>query len=77
MKTMILLLLELQVNHISIKKNHFHKNPLYFWMNADFEADNEFDKSGIVKKTTNTFNQNPVLYGYEKVSELDDILKNG
>ena len=26
-------------------KNHFHKNPLYFRIYADFEADNEKDDS--------------------------------
>ena len=34
-------------------KNHFHKNPLYFRINADFEADNEKDHSIIGNKTTN------------------------
>jgi len=28
-------------------KNHFHKNPLYFRIYADFEADNEKDNSCI------------------------------
>ena len=31
-------------------KNHFHKNPLYFRMYADLEADNEIDKSNRGKK---------------------------
>ena len=31
---------------------HFHKNPLYFRVNADFEADNEIDYSSIGNKTT-------------------------
>ena len=55
----------------------FHKNPLYFWINADFEADNEKDNSSIGKKTTNIYKQNPVLNGYRIVSELDDVLKSG
>ena len=29
---------------------HFHKNPLSFRSYADFEADNEINKSTIVKK---------------------------
>ena len=51
-------------------KNHFHKNPLYFRINADFEADNEKDNSSIGNKTTNIFEQNPVLNGYHIESEL-------
>ena len=34
-------------------KNHFHKNPLYFRIYADFEADNEKDNSIVGNKTTN------------------------
>ena len=34
-------------------KNHFRKNPLYFRIYADFEADNEIANSSIGKKTTN------------------------
>ena len=57
-------------------KNHFHKNPLYFRIYADFEADNEKDNSIIGNKTTNVFKQNPVLNGCHIVSELDDVLKS-
>ena len=32
-------------------KNHFLKNPLYFRIHADFEADNEKDNSSIGNKT--------------------------
>ena len=35
--------------HIHWKK-HFHKNPLYFRIYADFEADNEKDNSIVVIK---------------------------
>ena len=28
-------------------KNHFHRTPIYFRIHADFEADNENDKSSI------------------------------
>ena len=74
---MILLLLKLQVNHISIaKKKHFHKNPLYFRIYADFEADNEKHNSNIGDKTTNIYKQNAVLNGYHIVSELEDVLKS-
>ena len=38
-------------------KRHFHKNPLYFRIYADFEADKEKDNSFVVNKTTNIFNQ--------------------
>ena len=58
-------------------KKHFHKNPLYFRIYADFEADNEKDNSIIGNKTTNIYKQNPVLNGYHIVSELGDVLKNG
>ena len=53
-----------------------HKNPLYFRINADFEADNEKDNSSVGKKTTNIYKQNPVLNAYELVSELEDVLQN-
>ena len=57
-------------------KKHFHKNPLYFRIYADFEADNEKDNSIIGNKTTNIYKQNPVLNGYHIVSELEDVLKS-
>ena len=58
-------------------KNHFHKNPLYFRIYADFEADDEFDKSNIGNKTTNIYNQNPILIGYYIITELEIFLKSG
>ena len=58
-------------------KNHFHKNPLYFRIYADFEADNEKDNSIVGNKTTNIYKQNPVLNGYRIVSELEDVLQSG
>ena len=57
-------------------KIHFHKNPLYFWIYADFEADNEKDNSIIGNKTTNIYKQNPVLNGYYIISELEVVLKS-
>ena len=60
-------------------KKHFHKNPLYFRIYADFEADNEKDNSKIGKKTANIYKQNPVLNGlngYHIISELEDVLKS-
>ena len=57
-------------------KKHFHKNPLYFRIFADFEADNEKDNSIIGNKTTNVHKQNPVLNGYYIVSEMEDVLKS-
>ena len=57
-------------------KNHFHKNPLYFRIYADFEADNEIYNSSIGNKTTKIYKQNPVLNGYHIESELEDVLKS-
>ena len=57
-------------------KKHFHKNPLYFRIYADFEADNEKDNYIVGNKTSNIYKQNPVLNGYYIVSELEDILKS-
>ena len=57
-------------------KKHFHKNPLYFRIYADFEADNEKDNLCIGNKTTSIYKQNPVLNGYHMVSELEDVLKS-
>ena len=62
-------------SHLQWKK-HFHKNPLYFRIYADFEADNEKDNSIVGNKTTNIYKQNPVLNGYHIVSELEDVLKS-
>ena len=58
-------------------KKHFHKNPLYFRIYADFEADNEKDTTIIGNKTTNVYKQSPVLNGHRIVSELEDVLKSG
>ena len=63
-------------SHIYWKK-HFHKNPLYFRIYADFEADNEKDDTCIGNKTTNIYKQNPVLNGYHIISELENVLKSG
>ena len=41
-------------SHLHWKK-HFHKNPLHFRICADFEADNEKDKSSIGNKKTNIY----------------------
>ena len=62
-------------SHLHWEK-YFHKNPLYFRIYADFEADNEKDNTCIGNKTTNIYKQNPVLNGYHIVSELGDILKS-
>ena len=58
-------------------KRHFHKNPLYFRIYADFEADNEKDNRVIGNKTTHFYKQNPVLNGYRIKSELEDVLQSG
>ena len=57
-------------SHLQWKKQ-FHKNPLYFRIHADFEADNEKDNSNVGNKTTNNYKQN----GYHIVSELEDVLE--
>ena len=57
-------------------KKHFHKNPLYFRIYANFEADNEKDNSIRGNKTTNIYKQNPVLNGYHIISELDVLRSN-
>ena len=56
---------------------HFHRNPLYFSINADFEADNDFDNSSIGKTTSIICEQNPALNGFHIKSELNDILQSG
>ena len=58
-------------------KNHFHKNPKFFRIYADFEADNGKDNSSIGNKTTNTYTQNPILNGYHIESEMEGVLKSG
>ena len=62
-------------SHLNWKKD-FHRNPLYFRIYVDFEADNEKDISIVGNKTTNIHKQNPVLNGYHIVSELEDVLKS-
>ena len=58
-------------------KNHFHGNPLYFRIYADFKANIEKDNSSIGIKTSKICKQNPVLNGYHIESELEDVLKSG
>ena len=62
-------------SHLHWEK-HFHKNPLYFRIYADFKADNEKDNTCIGNKTTNIYKQNPILNGYHIISELEDVLKS-
>ena len=63
-------------SHLHWEK-HFHMNPLYFRIYADFDADNKKDNSIVGNKTTNIYKQNPVLNGNRIVSELEDVLKSG
>ena len=58
-------------------KKLLQRNPIFFKIYADFEADKEKDNSGVGIKTTNIFKENPVLNGYRLVSELEDVLKSG
>ena len=64
------------MNVTFIRKKHFHGNPLYFRINADFEADKKNDNTHISNKTTNIYKQNPVLNGYYIISDLEDVLKS-
>ena len=57
-------------------KNHFHTNPLYSRIYADFDANNAIDNSSIGNKTANVLKQNPLLNGYHLEFELEDVLKN-
>ena len=41
------------MNHIFNGKKIFHRNPLYFRIYADFEADNKKDDSSLCNTTTN------------------------
>ena len=50
-------------SHIYWKK-YFHRNPFYFRIYADFEADIEQGNSSIGNKTIEIHKQNPVLNGY-------------
>ena len=59
------------------RKYHFHWNPFYFRIYADFEAANKVDISSISNKTINFFKQNPGLNGYSLVSELEVVLHSG
>ena len=58
-------------------KKHFHKNPLYFRIIADFEADKEIENSSVGNKTTNIYKKLPVLNGYYIISELEDAVESG
>ena len=58
-------------------KNYFHKHPFCFRIYADFEADKETDNCITGNKTTNFYEQNPILNDYYIVSELDSVLKSG
>ena len=58
-----------------MEKKHFHKNPIFFRVYADFEADKEKDISSRVNKTTDIYKQNPVINGYHIESELEDVLQ--
>ena len=58
-------------------KKQFHKNPLYFRINADFEADNEIDCSNIGYKTTKNYIRTPTLNSFYIISHLEDDLESG
>ena len=73
----IYVLLEHPMNLIFTGKKHFHKNPLYFKIIADFEADKEVNGCSLGNKTTNIYKQNPVVNGYYNIYELEDVLESG
>ena len=58
-------------------KNFFHENLLSFGIYAVFGADTEKGNRNLGNKTTNIYEQNPVLNGYRIVSELENILQSG
>ena len=65
-------------SHPSLQvKDHFQKTPIFFWIIADFEADNEIDNSSRGKRKTNNYKQNPICNGYYIISELEEVLENG
>ena len=61
-------------SHIHWKK-YFQRNPIYFRIYADFEADIEKVYCNIRNKTTHIYKQNPVLYRYHIESDLENSLK--
>ena len=73
-------------SHLYWRKN-FQKNPFYWRIYADIEADKNFDHSNMgiemssgaknSNQRTNIFKQNPVGNGFCIVSELNIILKSG
>ena len=65
------------MNHIINGKKHFHKNPFYLRIYADFKADNEFDNTHMGNKTTNLYKQNPILNGHHIIFEVEDFVKSG
>ena len=73
----VYVLSEHRMNPILIGKKHYHKNPLYFRIIADFEADNEIDGSNVGNKTIKVYKQNPILNGYYIISELENVLGSG
>ena len=61
-----------------LRKNQFNKNPLYFRIYTDFEADNEKEDSKAgCNKINNIYKQIPVCNGCEIVSEFEEDLKSG
>ena len=72
---MILLLSDPQVNLIFIGENNFKKIH-FFKIYADFEGGKEKANSIIGNKTTNSYEQNPVLNGYHRESEVEDVLQS-
>ena len=63
------------MNHISIGEIIFHKNPLYFRIYAEFEADNEKNIFCVGNKTINIYEQNPIFKGYHIESEIRRCLE--
>ena len=58
-------------------EKHFHKNATHFRKYAYFQAENEISNSSKGKKTTNIYEQNPILIGYYISSKMEDVLKSG
>ena len=58
-------------------KDHFHRNPIYFKIIGEFEADIEIDNFSIRNKTNNIYKQNPIPNEYYIISESSNVLKSG
>ena len=57
-------------------EKYVHKNPIFFSIIEDIEADSEIVNFNIGKKTNIIHKQNPVCNGYYILSQLESVLKS-